>query len=132
MLAKDIMIKDIVTVNKNINIKECIDIFFKRRIGSVIITDEEKKVIGIFTDRDVNRVIAQNFPLTTPLSEVMTTNVVTTCLDCTFAEVKELMRLYRIRHIPVVDSQGKLEGLISLRHIIDEIFEVIPRTRAQE
>ncbi len=131
MLAKDIMIKDILTVNKDLSVKQCIDIFFKMHIGSVVVTDENKKVVGIFTDRDVNRVISQGFSLDTPLDDVMTTNVVTVKSDCTFGEVKELMRLYRIRHIPVVDSTGKLEGLISLRHIIDEFFEIIPRTRTQ-
>ncbi len=131
MLVKDIMIKDVVTVNRSTSIKQCADIFFKMRIGSVIVIDEEKRVVGIFTERDINRVIAQDIPLNTPLSEVMTTNIVTVSLDCTFSEAKELMRLYRIRRIPVVDSQGRLEGLISLRHIIDEFFEIIPRTRTQ-
>jgi CBS domain-containing protein len=46
-----------------------------------------------------------------------------------FAEARELMRTYRIRRIPVVDSESKLAGLISFRHIIDEFFETIPRIR---
>ncbi len=131
MLAKDVMLKDVVTVKKDISVKQCIEIFYKMRVGSVVVVDEGKKVIGIFTERDANRVIAQNFPLSTLLKDVMTTNVVTVSLDCTFGEVKELMRTHRVRHIPVVDSTGKLEGLISLRLIIDEFFEIIPRTRIQ-
>jgi CBS-domain-containing membrane protein len=54
----------------------------------------------------------------------MTTNIVTIPSDGTFAEARELMRLYRIRHIPVIDKDGRLAGLISLRHIIDELFEI--------
>jgi len=123
------MIKDVVTAKKGISVKQCIDILFKMHIGSVVIIDEDRKIIGVFTERDIIRVIAQDIALNTQLEDVMTTNVVTVSIDSAFAEVRELMRTYRIRRIPVVDSEGKLAGLISFRHIIDEFFEIIPRTR---
>jgi CBS domain-containing protein len=129
MLVQDLMIKDVVTAKKSISVKQCIDILFKMRIGSIVIIDEERKIIGVFTERDIIRVIAQDIPLNTQLEDVMTTNVVTVSIDSTFAEARELMRTYRIRRIPVVDSEGKLAGLISFRHIIDDFFEIIPRTR---
>ena len=129
MLVRDLMIKDVVTAKKDISVKQCIDIFFKMHIGSIVVIDEDRKIIGIFTERDIIRVISQDIPLNTQIEDVMTTNVVTVSFDSAFAEAKELMRTYRIRHIPVVDSEGKLAGLISLRHIIDEVFEIIPRTR---
>jgi len=123
------MIKDVVTAKKGISVKQCIDILFKMHIGSVVIIDEDRKIIGVFTERDIIRVIAQDIALNTQLEDVMTTNVVTVSIDSAFAEVRELMRTYRIRRIPVVDSEGKLAGLISFRHIIDEFFEIIPRAR---
>lgn len=129
MIVRDLMIKDVVTAKKGISVKQCIDILFKMHIGSVVIIDEDRKIIGVFTERDIIRVIAQDIALNTQLENVMTTNVVTVSIDSTFAEVRELMRTYRIRRIPVVDSEGKLAGLISFRHIIDEFFEIIPRTR---
>jgi len=123
------MIEDVVTAKKDISVKQCIDILFKMHIASIVIIDEDRKIIGIFTEHDIIRVIAQDIALNTLLEDVMTTNVVTVSIDSTFAEAKELMRTYRIRRIPVVDSEGKLTGLISFRHIIDELFEIIPRTR---
>jgi CBS domain-containing protein len=129
MLVRDLMIKDVVTAKKSISVKQCIDILFKMRIGSVIVIDDNGKIIGVFTERDIIRVIAQDIPLNNQLEGVMTTNVVTVSIDSTFAEARELMRTYRIRRIPVVDSEGKLAGLISFRHIIDEFFEIIPQTR---
>jgi CBS domain-containing protein len=123
------MLKDVVTSKKGISVKQCIDILFKMRIGSIVIVDDDRKIIGIFTERDIIRVIAQDIPLNTQLEDVMTTKVVTVSMDSTFAEARELMRTYRIRRIPVVDSDGKLAGLISFRHLIDEFFEIIPRTR---
>jgi CBS domain-containing protein len=129
MLVRDLMIKDVVTAKKGISVKQCIDILFKMHIGSIVIIDVDRKIIGIFTERDIIRVIAQDIALSTLLEDVMTTNVVTVSIDSAFAEARELMRTYRIRRIPVVDSEGKLAGLISFRHIIDEFFEIIPRTR---
>jgi CBS domain-containing protein len=129
MLVRDLMIKDVVTAKKGISVKQCIDILFKMHIGSIVIIDVDRKIIGIFTERDIIRVIAQDIALNTQLEDVMTTNVVTVSIDSVFAEARELMRTYRIRRIPVVDSEGKLAGLISFRHIIDEFFEIIPRTR---
>lgn len=131
MLIRDIMIKEVVTVDKSFNVKQCIDILFKRHIGSVMVVDAQNKISGILTERDIIRIISQDTPLSTPVSDVMTTNVKTISLDATFAEARELMRMYRIRHIPVVDDEGKLAGLISLRHLIDEFFEIIPSTRSQ-
>jgi len=123
------MIKDVVTAEKSMSVKQCSDILFKRHIGTIIVVDTEKRVIGIFTESDIIRVIAQDIPLNTPLADVMTTNIITIEEDSTFGEAKELMRLYRIRRIPVISSENKLVGLLSLRHILDEFFEIIPRTR---
>jgi CBS domain-containing protein len=123
------MIKDPVTLPKNVTVKECVGVLFRLRIGAVIIIDESRRIEGIFTERDLIRTIAQNLPLDAPLADVMSTNVVTISSGSVFGEAKELMRLYRIRRIPVVDADCKLVGLISLRRIIDEFFELIPRTR---
>jgi CBS domain-containing protein len=129
MFVKDIMIKDPITTNKEISIKECVNILFKKHIGAVVVIDDERRIVGIFTERDLIRIIAQDMSLNAELKDVMTTNVVTISGGSSFAESKELMRLYRIRRIPVVDENSKLIGLISLRNIIDEFFEIIPKTR---
>jgi CBS domain-containing protein len=123
------MIKDPVTMQKNATVKECVTTLFKLRIGAVIVVDKDRRIEGIFTERDLIRVIAQNIPLDTALADVMSTNVVTVAGGSAFGEAKELMRLYRVRRIPVVDSDCKLLGLISIRRLIDEFFELIPRTR---
>jgi len=129
LLVNDIMIKDPVTMQKEATVKECVDTLFKFRIGSVIVVDTERRIRGIFTERDLIRVIAQGISLDTTLADVMSTNVVTVASGSAFGEAKELMRLYRVRRIPVVDSDCKLVGLVSIRRIIDEFFELIPRTR---
>jgi len=51
----------------------------------------------------------------------MTKNVVTVRENASFAEAKRLMILRGIRHLPVVDKEGYLVGMITLRRILDEL-----------
>jgi CBS domain-containing protein len=116
--------EDIVTSSGDITLKEAISILYKRHIGSIIILNKDGKCEGIFTERDAIRVVANDIPLDTPLVEVMTTNLKTVDEHATFSMVKELMRTHNIRHLPVVDEQGRFIGLLSLRKILDEIHEM--------
>jgi CBS domain-containing protein len=115
------MIKDVVTATKDVSARECIDILFKRHIGSLIIIDQERKIEGIFTERDAIRVIAQNIPLDVPIEKIMTKNVFTVPVESTLQEARKIIRFYKIRHLPVVDAEGRLAGLISVRHLLHEL-----------
>ena len=116
--------EDVITTLGDISVKEAIKTLYNRHVGSIIIIDEDNKCRGIFTDRDAIRVIANDIPLSKPLSEVMTTNLKTVDEHATYAMVKAIMRTHRIRHVPVVDEQGKLIGLLSLRRILDEVHDM--------
>jgi CBS domain-containing protein len=117
------MIKDVVTARKENTVQECMEILFKKNVGSAVIVDEDQKCIGIFTERDAIRVVAQNIPLNTPLEKVMSKNIYTVSEDTSLHEARATMRLNKIRHLPVVDSKGRLVGLISIRNLYDEFFE---------
>ena len=116
--------EDVVTTSGDISVKEAIGLLHKRNIGSIVIVGEDKKCEGIFTERDAIRVIANEIPLDTPLAKVMTTNLKTVDEHATFAMVKAIMRNHNIRHLPVVDKQGRLIGMLSLRKILDEVHEM--------
>ncbi|NHJ15214.1 MAG: CBS domain-containing protein, partial [Candidatus Thorarchaeota archaeon] len=108
MKIQNLIDEDVVTTLGDISLKEAISILYKRHIGSIIIIDKDKKCKGIFTERDAIRVIANDIPLNTPLVEVMTTNLKTVDEQATFSMAKEIMRDHNIRHLPVVDEQGRL------------------------
>ena len=116
--------EDTVTSLGDITLKEAISILYKRHIGSIIIVNKDGVCEGIFTERDAIRVVANDIPLDTPLVKVMTTNLKTVDEHATFSMVKDLMRTHNIRHLPVVDEQGRFIGLLSLRRILDEIHEM--------
>jgi CBS domain-containing protein len=118
------MIENVVTTSKEIPIEDAIIMLHSKHIGSVLILDKDRRCEGIFTERDAIRVIATGVPLNTPLKEVMTTNLRTIRKNASFAEAKRIMNTYHIRHLPVVDEQEHVVGLLSLRQILDELFNI--------
>ncbi len=124
MMTRDLMLKDVVTAYGNISVREAIELLFKRHIGSIVIIDDAGNCIGIFTERDAIRVVAQNVSLDAVLEKAMTKNPFTVNEDSTFEEAKSIIKLHKIRHLPVTSKEGKLVGLISVRNILDELNEL--------
>lgn len=124
MMTRDLMLKDVFTAYGNISVREAIELLFKRHIGSLVIIDDAGNCIGIFTERDAIRVVAQNVSLDVVLEKAMTKNPFTVNEDSTFEEAKSIIKLHKIRHLPVTSTEGKLVGLISVRNILDELNEL--------
>ena len=118
------LIENVVTASGDISVKEAISDLYHKHIGSIIVLDINGKCKGIFTERDAIRVVADDVPLSTPLKEVMTTNLITVKEGATFREAKEIMRTHNIRHLPVIDKQERFLGLLSLRTVLDEVHDI--------
>ena len=58
LMVRHVMLKNVVTTNPKISLRAAIEILNEKHIGSLLITDSHKKCIGIFTERDVIRVVA--------------------------------------------------------------------------
>ena len=129
MKVKGLMTKTVVTVEEETTIEDAITTLFEKHVGSLVITDDKRKCKGIFTERDALRSVARKIPLTTSLGKVMSTNVVTIKEDASYAEAKRLMRLHRIRHLPVVDKKGYLVGMLTLRRVLNELVGMPPSKR---
>ena len=66
-----------------------------------------RQCIGIFTERDAIRIVAQNVPLDAPIEKIMTKNPFTVNEDSTFEEAKNIIKSAKIRHLPVIDLKWK-------------------------
>jgi CBS domain-containing protein len=87
----------------------------EHKVGGLVVL-EKGRIAGMFTERDVlKRVVGdQRDPATTTVSQVMTTEVICCTPDSPLEEVRAAMRNRRIRHLPVVDGDSRLHGLISI------------------
>ncbi len=122
IMVKHIMIEDVVTAKPNITVKEAIRILHEKHVGSVVITDNAQKCVGIFTERDAIRIVANDIPLDTPINKVMTKNVATIGEEASLDEARRIIVSHGIRHLPVVNSKEELVGLLSVRRFLDELF----------
>ena len=91
-------------------------------VGSIVVTDDEKKPIGIFTERDLlTRVVFKQLsPEKTPIQDVMTKEVVVAEKGDSCSSVYMKMKEKNVRHIPVVDETGNLMGVISISDVTIE------------
>jgi CBS domain-containing protein len=122
LLVKHMMITNVITVNPSITVKKTIEMLYEKHIGCVVSIDDDKKCIGIFTERDAIRLVAKNVQLDQPLDNVMTKNVVTVTEDSSINELRRAICAHRIRHLPVVNQKGRLVGLLSVRDALDQFF----------
>jgi CBS domain-containing protein len=98
-----------------------------RNIGALVVVGEDgASILGIISERDVVRALIEHdtHVLTLPVSNVMTTRVLTCTPHDRITAVMALMTRHRVRHLPVVDG-GRLAGIVSIgdvvKHRIDEL-----------
>jgi len=124
LMVKHIMIEDVVTAKPNITVKDAVRILGEKHVGSVVVTDKDERCVGIFTERDAIRVVASELSLDTPLQQVMTKNVVTIGEEASLEEARRVVVSHGIRHLPVVNGNGEMVGLLSVRKLLDEFFGI--------
>ncbi len=103
------------TFTENQKVIDAVKSMSKDNYGSVIIVDNQKKVKGIVTERDLMRKLLNNSlsPKTTKLKEIMTSPVKVADKDDTLSSWLRQMSNERFRHVPVVDKSGKLINVMS-------------------
>ncbi len=100
-------------------VAEAIRLMLKRRVGAVVVVDANR-VVGIFTERDVLKKLALSGrdPEKVPVGELMTTPVETASLQTSPGDALVSMLEHHFRHLPVVDSSGRLRGVLSRRNLL--------------
>ena len=103
------------TFGENDFVLKAVKAMSKDNFGSVVIVDNQKKVKGIFTERDLMKKIVCNSmnPKTTKLRDIMTTPVKVADKDDDLIVWLRQMSNERFRHVPVVDKSGKLINIMS-------------------
>ncbi|MGA2354420.1 MAG: CBS domain-containing protein [Terriglobales bacterium] len=100
-----------------------------RHVGAVAVIDENHRVAGIFTERDVLRrfSLGERDPRKTSIREVMTTPVEMATRATTAAEALATMVERHYRHLPIVDDDGRLLGMLSIRHVLEAKIDTLTR-----
>jgi len=115
--VRDVMVREVVTVDENASVKEAVEIMNEFQIGSIIVL-EKGKAKGIVTERDfLRRVIAEaKDVMNTKVKEIMTTPLVVVEPGMDLEEAVKLMFQNKIKKLAVVDA-NKLVGIVTLTDI---------------
>jgi CBS domain-containing protein len=119
--------KTVATVAPTVTLAEVASRLAAKRIGAIVVVEGDRQIAGIISERDIIRAIAQSGPgvLSAPVSEAMT-RTVSTCVDTdTLDHLMQLMTRGRFRHLPVVDRDGKLDGIVSIGDVVKYHVEEI-------
>ena len=122
MIVKNILVGkrgNVVTIEPTADLTAAVKLLAERRIGAVVILGADQRIVGILSERDIVRVLAELGPtaLNEPVGQVMTRDVKTYSEDDTIEGLMSRMTTGKFRHMPVV-QQGKLVGIVSIGDVV--------------
>jgi CBS domain-containing protein len=110
-------------VTPEVRVIDAVAVMSENVVGAIAVT-VERKVVGIFTERDLMRrvVAAGRDPANTLISEVMTHPVETIQDATSVREAAAIMLSHHIRHLAIVDAAGDFLGLVAQRHLLYDLM----------
>jgi CBS domain-containing protein len=111
--------RSVVTIEPERTLGEAAQLLSERRIGAVLVSGKFRPVMGILSERDIVRAVANHgaSALSEPVSRFMTEKVMTCTGHSGINELMEMMTDGKFRHVPVVEG-GQLVGIVSIGDIV--------------
>ena len=119
----------VITVRPSATVLEVVGLLEEYNLGAVVVSPDGREVAGIVTERDIVRRLLEGTDfLSGPVSAIMTSDVQTCTAQDSVRSLMTTMTEQRIRHLPVVDDNGRLTGIVSIgdavkSHITEIEFE---------
>jgi CBS domain-containing protein len=110
---------DVISIEPTATLDAAVKKLAEHKIGALLVFGPDRRVIGILSERDIVRVVAEQGAgaLSQPLSQVMTRKVVTCSLSDTVGVLMERMTLGKFRHVPVLE-QEQIVGVVSIGDVV--------------
>lgn len=119
-----------VAVRTGVSVELVIMLMKTQRTGAAIICDTDEKLVGVFTERDALRLMAEKADLSQPIDSVMSSSPVTVTATSSMASAIETMSAGGYRHLPLVSADDPTEavGMIDVRGIVRYLVDHFPNT----
>ncbi len=119
MLVRDAMSKETVSIEPSQSVREAAELMISRHVGAVVVVDPNLPGPGILTERDVMRAVAEGAdPETTTVEACMTFEARTANAGWGLDDAAAAMTDGHFRHLIVVDDEGRMVGVVSMRDIV--------------
>lgn len=123
MLVRDFMAPNPHVLDKKAQLKDVINLFYKYKLEAVPIVNEEKKLCGLVTRTDIIDTMMNHLPTSINVEFIMTKSVVTIHPDNTLEEAWQIP----ITHLPVVDYDDKIIGLLNRQDFVDIFYKSLSK-----
>jgi CBS domain-containing protein len=112
--------KKVETISPSASVHDLVNSLNTHHVGALVVSADGKRIDGIVSERDVVRAMPGKLDqlINMHVRDLMTVEVLTCTSDTTIAELMTMMTERRIRHVPVVDENGKLISIISIGDIV--------------
>jgi len=118
MQLTDVMATNVISVAPEASIGDAARRMVEADIGAAVVLDGDGTLCGVITERDLMRCLPEGIDPATPVEQRMTRHVLTTGPDTEIAEAMALMVDGHFRHLPVVNADGHVIGMVSMRDLM--------------
>jgi CBS domain-containing protein len=107
------------TIRPDATVRDALTEMSKRNVGALVVADQ-KRVVGVISERDFARKAVTQEPcsLDSPVADVMESEPLCVMPSNTIAECMSRMTDKRVRHLPVLNEEGSLAGIVSIGDIV--------------
>ena len=126
-LAEKLTERELITVNENDQLLDAINKLVKYNIGAIPVTNNNKKLVGIISERDIVKALSnyKNKDYSILLvNQLMTKTVISCEKEVLSDELMELMTINKIRHIPIVENNAPI-GIVSIGDVVNRLIEKV-------
>ena len=124
---------EVITIKPDETISGLLALLAEHRIGAVVVSTDGSSVEGIVSERDIVRHLHSSGTsvLEATVSQIMTSEVTTGTADDNIADLAGTMTEQRVRHVPIVDREGKLAAIVSIGDIVKHRLSELQSERDQ-
>ena len=117
MTIADVMTKSVISLDFSMNVNEAAKMMEDAKVGAIIVM-ENNTPVGIITDRDLAKIVAHAYPITTPIKQIMSSPMFSVSSDDSVRSAADLMHERGIRKLPVIDNDVVV-GIITASDIVN-------------
>jgi CBS domain-containing protein len=124
---------EVITIKPDETVSGLLALLAEHRIGAVVVSTDGSSVEGIVSERDIVRHLHSSGTsvLGATVSQIMTSEVTTGTADDNIADLAGTMTEQRVRHVPIVDREGKLAAIVSIGDIVKHRLSELQSERDQ-
>lgn len=129
----DLKGRAVATIGPDETVADALRALSEHGIGALVVASDGRHIEGILSERDIVRALGTRGPALTEdrVDSLMSTEVVSCLPDGTVEDLMSVMTMRRIRHVPVLDKNGELCGIVSIGDVVKTRIDELEKDRRE-